>query len=249
MSAFARLGLRLAAVEVLREDPFVLAATGGMVLDSQSGATAPAPLPIVLVHTESMEGEAWSANNGGPPFNASCDILFEITHVASAENDDEVVLYRPVTTAELEAGLDLLEGRIPRVLAFAESALAVAMRRTVLKRITALHSERFEDEQGVRRASRLLRLTCDLVEDEDDDPTADLPTGPFAALPQPLRTLAPLLPVGSSSRSVIEQAAAALPAPTEDPLLAGIDMTIRPGPKPRPDPTDGAEFGARADLT
>lgn len=250
MSAFARLGLRLAAVEVLRADPFVLAATGGKVLDSQSGATEPAPLPIILVHTETMEGQAWSANNGGPPFNASCDIVFEITHVASDENEDDVVLYRPVTTAELEAGLDLLEGRIPRVLAFAEGALAVAMRRTVLKRITALHSERFEDDQGVRRASRLLRLTCDLVEDQEDDPADALPTGPFAALPEPLRSLAPLLPAGSSGRSVLEQAAAALPGPGDaEAMLAGVDMTIRPGPKPRPDPTDGAEFGARADLT
>ena len=250
MSAAARLGLRLAAVQMLREDAFVLAATGGQVLDSSSGATEPAALPIILVHTESTEGEAWGANNGGPPFNLSCDIVFEITHVASADNEGEVVLYRPVTTAELEAGLDLLEWRIPSVLAHADTPLGVVCRRNLLKRVTGYHSERFEDDEGVRRASRLLRLTCDLAEDDEDDPAAPVPTGPFAALPPALRALAPLLPAGSAGRQVLDQAAAALPPPGDDPVpLAGIDMTIRPGPKPRPDPTDGAEFGARAELT
>lgn len=248
MSAAARLGLRLAAVQLLREDAFVLAATGGQVLDSQSGATEPAEKPIVLVHTESTEGKAWSENNGGPPFGLSCDIVFEITHVASIKNDGEVVLYRPVTTAELEAGLDLLEWRIPRVLAFDDGPLGIATRRTVLKRITTYHSERFEDDEGVRRASRLLRLTCELVEDGEDDPADPVPTGPFASLPPPLRTLAPFLTAGTAARSVLDQVAAAIVAPVQEPTLAGVDMIIRPGPKPRPNPTDGAEFGARADL-
>lgn len=253
MSAAARLGLRLAAVQMLREDAFVLAATGGQVLDSQSGATEPAEKPIVLVHTESTDGKAWSDNNGGPPFALDCDVIFEITHVASIENDGEVVLYRPVTTAELEAGLDLLEWRIPIVLAFADTALGAACRRNVLKRVTAYQSERFEDDEGVKRASRLLRLTCELVEDDEtvihpDDPA---PIGPFAALPEPLRSLAPLFPDGSSGHSVLVQAAAALAAasqPPADPAFTGMDMLIRPGPLPRPDPTDGAEFGGRANL-
>ena len=250
MSAAARLGLRLAAVQMLREDPFIAAGTGGQVLDSSSGATEPADLPIILLHTESTEGKAWSDNNGGPPFGLDQDLVFEITHVASIENDGEVVLYRPVTTAELEAGLDLLEWRIATVAAHAETPLGDVCRRNLLKRITGYQSERFEDDEGVRRASRLLKLTCELVEDLDESPADEVPSGPYASLPPCLRVLAPLLPVGSSGRSVLDQAAAAFAGPVASPeFLAGVDMTIRPGPKPRPDPTDGAEFGARADLT
>jgi hypothetical protein len=249
MSAAARLGLRLAAVQLLRDDPVLAAATGGQVLDSRSGATEPADLPIVLVHTESTEGKAWSANNGGPPFSLTCDIVFEITHVASIENDDgETLLFRPVTTAELEAALDIVEWRIPIALAFSDSPLGIACRRFVLKRITDYQCERFEDDEGVRRASRLLRLSCELVEDEHDDPADPLPTGPYASLPEPLRSLAPLLPAGSAGRNVIDQVAAAIAAPAAELFLEGVDMTVRPGPKPRPDPTDGAEYGARADL-
>lgn len=248
MSAAARLGLRLAAVQMLREDAFVLAATGGQVLDSQSGATEPAELPIILLHTESTDGKAWSENNGGPPFDLSCDLVLELTHVASMENEGEVILYRPVTTAELEAGLDLLEWRVVNVVAHAETVLGATCRRHLLKRLTGYQSERFEDDDGVKRASRLLRLTCTLVEDADENPADPVPGGPYASLPANLRALAPLLPVGSAGRAILDQAAAALAAPVAAPPLAGIDMTIRPGPKPRPDPTDGAAFGARADF-
>jgi hypothetical protein len=251
MSALARLGLRLAAVQLLREDPVILAATGGKVLDSASGEIEASNVPLVLVHTESTEGEAWSANNGGPPFALSCDIVFEITHVASSQNESgEVTLFRPVTTAELEASIDLIEWRIPEVLAFAESALGLALRRSVLKRVTAYHSERFEDDEGVKRASRILRLGCELVEDEPaerhpDDPD---PTGDFVTLPEPLRTLAPVMPPDSAGGAVLAQLAAAIAAATTAPAFLGADMTIRPGPKPRPDPTDGAEFGAAATI-
>lgn len=251
MSALARLGLRLAAVQLLRDDAVILAATGGRVLDSAAGEIEASDVPQVIVHTEGTEGDAWSANNGGPPFALSCDIVFEITHVASAENEaGEVTLFRPVTNAELEASIDLIEWRIPEVLAFAESPLGIGMRRLVLKRVTSYQSDRFEDDEGVRRASRILRLGCELVEDEPaerhpDDPE---PTGAFTTLPEPLRSLAPLLPSQSAGGAVLAQLATALAAPEQAPAFLGADMTIRPGPKPRPDPTDGAEFGAAATI-
>ena len=251
MSALARLGLRVAAVQMLREDPIVARATGGRVLDSASGEIEASACPQVLLHTESTEGEAWSQNNGGPPFDLSCDLVCEITFVASAANDTgEAVLFRPVTTAEMEAALDLIELRIPEVLAFAETPIGLAMRRSVLKRLRSYQSERFEDDDGVKRASRLLRHSCELKTDEASvrHPAAPDPSGPFATLPQPLRGLAPLLPAGSAGRDVLLQLAAAMPADPAGEAFAGAAITIRPGPRPRPDPTDGAEFGAEATL-
>lgn len=240
MSALLRLCLRIAAVEILRADPVISAATGGKVFDSEMGDLDPkSTLPIIIVHSEGHDGEAWSPHDGGPPFGIAGELVFEIVHVARGEQDGEPGLFFPTTTRELEAAIELLEWRIPEALAFGEDALATAVRRHVLKRIKQIASDRFSsDDIGARLASRLLTLTVEYHDEEakawhpeDGD---DIPTGVFASLPDPLRTIAPLFPEGSSARATFALVAAKLTAPVAGDAFEGADITVAPRPAPGP---------------
>jgi hypothetical protein len=230
MSALVRLCLRIAAVEVLRADPVIYAATGGNVFDSEMGAIdSEKPLPIIIVQSEGSGGIAWSDNNGGPPFNTKTDLVFEIIHIAKGEQDGAAGLFLPATDRELEAAIDLLEWRIPEALAFAETPLALSFRKLVLKRIHEAHSERFaSDDIGLRLASRMLTLRVELQEEESRvwHPDDALPTGEFASLPDPLRTIAPLFAVGSSARGTLALVAAQLAAPAYGDKFEGMDIEV-----------------------
>lgn len=240
MTALVRMGLRLAAIELLRADAPFTAMVGDRVFDSEMAEIQPgeAPMPIALVHTERTQGRAYDPHSGGPPFDLECDLTIELAHVASAKNDDgSIELFRPVTTAEMEAGLDLMESRLAVVLAHGESALALGLRKHALKRVVSIESQRFEtDDAGVKIASRLVTLTCDLHIEQPrvwygttptgaggaQAPAAGsdaLPSGPFASLPSPLRELAELMPEGGYGRGVLLQVAAILPSPVLGPAF------------------------------
>lgn len=238
MSALLRFCLRVAAVEILRADPVIAAATSGRVYDSKMGDIDPGqPLPAIIVHSEGMHGTAFSANNGGPPFNAQSELVFEITHIAKAEQNDEPGLFLPETDRELEAAIELLEWRISDALAFAETPLALAVRRLVLKRIREVSSERFSsDDVGVRLATRFVTLTVEFHDEESIawHPDDELPTGDFASLPDPLRSIAPLFPAGSSARETFLLVANRLPAPAAGDEFTGADITVTPTPAPGP---------------
>lgn len=238
MSALLRFCLRIAAVEILRADPVIAAATGDRIFDSEMGGIDPTqPLPIIIVHTEGMTGEAYSANNGGPSFDAKCELVFELAHVARVEQDGEAGLFFPSTTRELEAALDLLEWRIGEALAFAETDLATAFRRLVLKRILDVRSERFSsDDVGVRLASRFLAFTVEFHDEESQawHPDDELPEGEFSSLPEPLRSIAPLFSVGSSARETFALVSAQLAPPTTSEAFDGANMTVSPRPAPGP---------------
>lgn len=218
MSAIIRLATRLAVVEALLADPVIAEATQGRVFDSEIGAIDPEQvLPVIIVHTETERGEALSVNNGGPPFDMDLDLVFEIAHVARGEQDGEAAIFRPETSRELEASLDLLESRIAETLAFSEEKMASALRRFCLKRIVSVQSERFaSDDIGVRIASRFMTLTVKIFDPEDEifHPLDPLPVGEFSRLPEPLRSLAPLFPAGSSARETLRLVNNALPPPS-----------------------------------
>ena len=236
MSAIVRLCLRICAVELLRADPAIAAATAGgsRVFDSEMGAIdGEKPLPIIIVNSENDAGEAWEAINGGPPFDTKINLVFEIAHVAKGEQNGEPGLFFPVTDRELEAAIDFIEWRIEEALAFSETPLGLAFCGKVLKRITHRSSDRFSsDDPGVRLASRVLTLSIETHEADQEVwlPGDTLPAGEFASLPEPLRSMASLFPAGSSARETLELVAQKIAAPAASDLFEAIDLTTDPTP-------------------
>lgn len=273
--------LRIAAIEALRLDPVIAGIVEDRVFDSRIGVIdADDPTPLIAVYTEEDEGEAWSDNNGGPPFRLFVNLVLEIMLQTRAfDEDGEPTVSIPATDRESEAILGALRSRAVEVISgqanynwalatgspetvgeVLERVFGVSRRRTafegwmallqraVIRRIVEIKSQRFKtDESAVRAAYRLVTIK---VEVKEDDPQADLdaaPAGPFAALPQPLRAVCEATEPGSSARATCDLLAARLAPGLETPVaFRGVDMTIRPGPKPRPDPTDGAEFSGRS---
>lgn len=314
MSALARTALRLAAVEALKADPVITALCAGRVYDSRiEELDQSEPVPVIVVLTEEMEGEAWSANNGGPPFDDRCELLIELAMRAAVQVDEETaVIDAPETDSELEAQLDLLEHRAVHAVTIGDTA-QTALVRQVTRRVTRQRSARFvEAETGVKLAVRMVHLTMHLKGDDAPatvipdpqvaatpgannagngtltiaDPPSDIGVelgtyaisftdpvhftvtdprgnvdlwvlgqpyvagphftiepgatafvagdtfslvvseGPFAGLPEPLRTVAKAMPQGSAGASVCAQLAAALSPPAAPPWFTGIDETV-----------------------
>lgn len=243
--------LRLAVIEALRLDPVIAGIVGARVLDSRIEAYSDGePTPIISVYTEEDAGEAWSANNGGPPFNTTVDLVIEIMfQVRETAADGTPLIGIAATNRETEALLGLLRTRCEEVIAIGESTWSLLLRRHCIRRVLSTGSKRFKSDEMATKAA--LKLVTMKIEIKDIDVQADIdtaPTGPFAALPRPLRDICEAMPPGSSGLATCTLLASAM-APGTAPDLTpfeGMDMTIRPGVKPRPDPTDGAEFGVIA---
>src|SRR3954462_1828117 len=100
MSALARTALRLAGMAALNADPVIADLVGGRVFDSRIESLAETePVPVITVLTEEMQGDAWSANNGGAPFNDHCELVLEIAArgLVPAHDDDPAFIYVPDT--------------------------------------------------------------------------------------------------------------------------------------------------------
>ena len=91
--------LRLGVIEALRLDPVIAGLVGERVLDSRMSAYSDGePVPVIAVYTEEDNGEAWSANNGGPPFNTTVDLVIEFMFQIRALADDGTPLIGIATT-------------------------------------------------------------------------------------------------------------------------------------------------------
>lgn len=228
-----RTALRLQAIETLNSDPVILSLVQGRVFDSRiSALDHREPVPVILVTTEETKGEAWSKQNGGSPFGLTCDLILEIAmNAISGEGDDATINYVG-TDRELEASLDLIEERAVEVLTVGETSAAQMLRAHVVKRVPRMASSRFAtDQTGEKLAIRLLTITVELLTYRPDEPF-DASTGPYAAFPEPLRTLAPFFADEGSARRTCDLLAAqmapcagVLPAPLP---FAGIGLTIAP---------------------
>lgn len=174
MSALARTALRLAAVTAFNADAVIASLCAGRVYDSRMDAIAEKEaVPVIVVLTEEMEGEAWSANNGGPPFDDHCELLVEISYRALAEVDGEPVIGIAETDAECEMTLDLIEERA------VDTLNADATVRISTRRISKQRSQRFIDpDSGIKMAQRLVTLTAQL---KGDDTPATVLIDPRAA--------------------------------------------------------------------
>ncbi|WP_201829580.1 hypothetical protein [Microvirga zambiensis] len=236
--SLARTALRLAVSRDLLADPVIAALCPGRVFDSiMDPPTSKEFRPTITVTSEDDNGEAFDPQNGGIPFDQTVDLVLEIAMVALGKGEGETIsIENPVTDRELEAALDLIEHRAVEVITVGEGP---ALTRKVSRRVTKYKSSRFPDnENGLRLAIRVITLTFDMKGEDQLDATV-VPTGPFANLPDPLRTVCQLLPAGTSGAVVCQMISDALP-PVGVEFFEGADITMRPDPSaPLPQPTEG----------
>ncbi|MGU3665810.1 hypothetical protein ACLBX9_16650 [Methylobacterium sp. A49B] len=231
-----RTALRLQAIEALNSDPVIDAMVQGRVYDSRiANFDHREPVPTILLTSEETKGEAWSHQNGGAPFGLACDLVLEIAMNAvgqvSVEGGDpfEAIGYA-ATDRELEADLDLIEERAIEILTRGETTAAQLL-RTVVKRVPTVACSRFAtDQTGEKFAVHLVTLRVELFTPEDAD-AFDVPTGPYALLPEPLRTIAEASDPAGSVRSTCDllvSRLSPLPVPVEPAPFTGADMILAP---------------------
>jgi len=235
-----RAACRLQAIETLNSDPVLDGMCQGRVYDSRISAfDHKDPVPTILVTTEETKGEAWSHQNGGAPFGLACDLVLEIAmnSVGTFAFDPQGNPVEPyealgyaATDAELEADLDLLEERAIEILTRGETAAAQLL-RTVIKRVPHVASSRFAtDQTGEKFAVHLVTLRVELFTPEDAD-AFDVATGPYALLPEPLRTIAASSDPDGLPRSICDRLIARMspvPAPVPPTPFTGADMILAP---------------------
>jgi len=246
--SLARTALRLAAIEALNADPVIAALCEGRVYDSRmEDFDRKEPVPIIIVTTDDDQGEGVSGN-GDAPFLRTVEINLEIAVRVVSRDDatNTVTIGSLATDRELEATLDLIEERAVEALTVGEGP-AAALVRKVTRTVPRLKSTRFvTDEVGEKLAIRLVTLTANLK--GEDRHAADIPTGPFARLPDPLRTVCQAMPADSSALATCQMIHDALP-PLEVELYTGADLTLRPDPsQPRPQPGEGEQHAPLVQL-
>lgn len=227
----ARLALRLAAVAAL--DGRTIAED--RVDDSRLAALAPEDvpddgLPVIMAITDDDDGEAFSEQDGGPPFDRLIDLCLELSMQARVQyidpgNPAESIynIEAPDTDARLDASLDFLEFQTVRELACGYSPFAREFQR--IARIVSRSCHRAAADDGTKIASRLLTLRCRVNDDEIEEFVGDdvLPTG-LNVLPEPLRSVAKLLPPTSSGGKICAEIAAKLQPVVVGGVFAGADI-------------------------
>ena len=239
--SLARTALRLAVIEALFSHPAVAAQCGERIYDSRIGDfNDKEVVPVIVVTTEELSGEAWNAQNGGAPFEDACDLVLEIGMAQFVQGDQGDFLFQPGTDAELEAGLDLIEQCAEWILTLGrthprapqKTAAGRLLLEAVTRRVSKRTSSRFApDDGGEQLAIHLLRFRVELK--GEDIETYAVPPGPFGILPDPLRTVAQSLVEGSSGYLTCLK------------IAQQIAGTATPAPKPPsppvviPDPSPG----------
>lgn len=244
--SLARLALRLAMVEALRADPVIAAMTNGNIFDSRTQPIGEKELATaIIVSTEDDEGEADSANNGGPYFRRTVALQVEIgvqswrRDPQSPDDQPQFVIGGVETSAAFDAALDLIEERVLGVFQ-AERAESRTL-ALVCKRPLKVASARYVQDDGTPLAQRLLVIDCLLVSDTQPalypaDIVAPDPEKPFAHLPQPLRGVAEALSSDSPGRIICLKIAELWPVPAAELAFEGADITTEVVPKPTPAP-------------
>jgi hypothetical protein len=251
----ARTALRLATVAALLGRTIA----DDRVDDSRLADLAPESvpedgLPVIMVICDDDDGEAFSEQNGGPPFDRMIDLNIEMAIASRVQyvdpNDPQASVYvveAPDTDARLEASLDFLEFQTIRELAIGLSPFAVKFRQ--LARIAHRACHRAATDDGVKIASRLLTLRCRVNDDAIEvlDANAPAPVG-LDALPEPLRSVAKLLPVDSSGGVTCAALAAKLTQITAGVALEGLDFRADAGDAIQTELPDDREVVVTVDL-
>ena len=154
------------------------------------------------------------------PFKRFVDLTFEISVVAFAEQEDApntFVPYFPVTDAQTEAALDMLEAGISRALLKGSSG-TLFRSLTKSKVPTTSSAPQRSSEEAVRIAMRTIVWRCQIPDDCFDETPSVLASG-LDRLPEPLRSIAKALPVGSYGAEIAAGLAGVAPlAPIRTPL-------------------------------
>lgn len=258
--SLARTALRLQAIEALLAHPVLDGLLEGRVYDSLiSALDSHEPVPVIIVTTEATKRKAIDRQNGGGPYWTTCNLVLEIA-MASVEGDgDEAQVGYVATDRAMEAQLDLLEAcalealdgtgpRTPASVALSEFVTRIDPREAETQRFAT-------DEAGLKIATFLVTIEVDLKPPELEDPL-EPPTGEFALLPEPLRSVAAGLTT-CSSRETCQQLARAL-CPRDPPaepatVFGGADLNFAPqslsAPVTEADALDrGITFAARAAI-
>lgn len=220
--SLVRTALRLLVIEAIKGNTLA----GARVFDSMMGQLTPdqfnsgdeAPTAIVL--SDKDEGEALSAQNGGPPFGREMEVSIELAMTSRVRrmDEDDIVVY-PNTDARLEAALDTFEFQVLRSLAYASGPIPELFRAKF--RITKYDCHRqIFDETGTKIACRIVTLLCYGSDDVHRIYTTGqdtMPTG-YNKLPEPLRSVAELMPANSSSKNICDVIAAGIDSLTLPPL-------------------------------
>ncbi|MGU3417655.1 hypothetical protein [Methylobacterium sp. D54C] len=245
--SLARTALRLAVIEALNSHPVIDGHCKGRVYDSRIGNfDDKEPVPVITVATEDLNGEPWNPQNGGGPFNDSCNLVLDIGMAQFVEDADGGDFYfQPGTDSELEAALDLIEqcaewivtlGR-PHPLARQRTPAGRILFENVVRRVSRRDSQRFSpDDGGERLAIHMMTFRVELQGEEIE--SYAVPAGPFGALPDPLRTVAEAMAEGSTGYQTClklaqDLARAITPAPTPP-----SQPVVVPDPEPGTLPTE-----------
>ena len=231
----ARTALRLAAVQIVKGTAASRPTIAGKnVFDSRLSPEQPEDFSqdasaIVIVFSDGDEGDALSDQNGGPAFRRQIDLVFDIGMVCRENDPEEAGAYiigYPDTDARLEASIDVLQAQIIRQIAYSTNPLAIWFQNHV--RIWKQESHRqVEDAASVKLARRVLTLTCELGDDEFEPNSGA--TG-WDRIPEPLRTVASLMPEGSAGADTCAAIANQLGALASSGVaFGGVDMTVDAG--------------------
>jgi hypothetical protein len=183
--------------------------------------------PTAVVLTDKDEGSPLSAQSGGPPFGRSAELSIEMGMVRRVRSvaEGELLIY-PNTDARLEAALDMFEFQVMRHLQYADNDLCVLFRKHWRVMKYDCHRQ-IMDDSGEKLAVRILTLACYSGDDRVhvyNEGLDTLPTG-VNKLPEPLRSVAALMPVNSSGLDICNLIIAAMDNLIL-PTLEGMDTQV-----------------------
>lgn len=245
--SLSRLALRLAAIEALR--PTAALATDGpwptiaahhvydAKIDQIDDLALGARAPVIAVYTDDTQS---ISRHEGPPFEVEVDLCFELSVAQMLEDPDDPDNYVPgipVTDAESEASLDLMESSIRFALMYGPTG--VLFRRVSGNRIKSISAKPARSaEEAVRLAMRSITMRVQIDDDCFDLSPAAALAG-VDALPEPLRSVVNALPAGSYGKAIglaLSNAVPTAPVPARGwSVSSGFDFHDPPDPDEPPD--------------
>lgn len=238
--SLARTALRLAAIEALRPTgslPRPAAPAGGpwptiarhrvydAKIDAIDDLAVGARAPVISVYADEDES---TTRQKGPPFERYVELSFELSIAQLMENPDKPDEYEPaipVTDAESEASLDLLETSVRFALIYGPTG--TLFRKASGNRVMSIISRPTRSgEEAIRLAMRTVTMRVQI----DDDCFNLAPDGTEAGLdrlPQPIRGIVEALPDSAYGRAIaagLSDYAPTAPVPTRPfTIEAGLD--------------------------
>lgn len=159
-------------------------------MDPIEGLSEQELVPLVLVYTDSTDGESLSANNGGAPFKHSVSLIFELSIGMYVDAEQGIVTIQ--SEPELEMMLDLFEEQVRRAMfhpTWPWSQRLVAVGKDLLIRVESWDSSRYvERDANARLAARQITARVQLPQVDIVEVLTAAPADP-TAIPTPLGPL------------------------------------------------------------